>query len=551
MNNKFTEQCQPMARWRAALYIRLSKEDGDKSESYSVTSQREILKEYLKLHPDIELYDTYIDDGWSGTNFERPDFQRMMNDIYAGNCNCVIVKDLSRFGRNYTDSGYYLDDVFVKLQIRFIALNNGIDSFSDNMNAATRCISIGVQNVINESLAATTSVNVRGTLNVSRAQGKFIGSFATYGYAKSPEDHHKLIIDEEAAAIVRQIFDWFLSGMSILGIVKELNETGIPNPSTYKKMKGMNYRHTYSARNEHFWSDASVRRVLKNRMYVGDMVQGKNTTISYKINKCRPIPEKDWIIVEGTHEPIIDRETFDMVQSLFKRPSRKPPKKKEVDLFSGFVYCADCMRSMNKHTNVHSYGTYRYYKCVTARKLNKSACTNHSIRIDKLEKAVLVTVQKMIETATELSDILLRIESSPKRKTETSHLESSLSTYQKEREKELKMQMDLYPDWKNGYLSKEEYLALKTEIAQRIELLDEKITSLKATIDKYKTGMHDDNNFISTFKKYGNIEKLTRPILLELVDKILVHEDKQIEVCFKFQDAYLEVVEYIESNDVS
>ena len=277
--------------WRAALYIRLSKEDGDKGESNSVTSQREILKEFLKLHPDIELYDIYVDDGWSGTNFDRPDFARMMEDIYSGNVNCVIVKDLSRFGRNYTDSGNYLDNVFVRLRVRFIALNNGVDTASNNMNAATQCISVGVTNVINESVAATTSVNVRGTLNVNRAQGKFIGSFPTYGYLKDPNDHHKLIIDEEVAPVIRSIFERFIAGKSIIGIAKELNEEGIPNPSMYKKMKGFNYKHPVGKSNDGLWPDSSVRRILRNEMYIGNMVQGKNTTISSKIKQCRPIPK--------------------------------------------------------------------------------------------------------------------------------------------------------------------------------------------------------------------------------------------------------------------
>ena len=230
----YLEQPQrELKTWKAALYIRLSREDGDKSESYSITSQREILKEYLKLHPDIEAHDFYVDDGWSGTNFERPGFVRMMEDIYAGTVNCVVVKDLSRFGRNYTDAGNYLDNVFVRLKVRFIALNNGIDTASNSMNAATQCISVGVTNVINESLAATTSVNVRGTLNVNRAQGKFIGSFPTYGYLKDPNDHHQLIIDEETAPVIRMIFYRFIAGQSIIGIAKALNDEGIPNPSMH------------------------------------------------------------------------------------------------------------------------------------------------------------------------------------------------------------------------------------------------------------------------------------------------------------------------------
>ena len=256
--------------WKAALYIRLSREDGDKVESNSITSQREILKEYLKLHPDIELHDFYIDDGWSGTNFDRPGFIRMMEDIYSGDVNCVIVKDLSRFGRNYTDAGNYLDNIFVRLQIRFIALNNGIDTATNNMNAATRCITVGVQNVINESLAATTSVNVRGTLNVNREQGKFIGSFASYGYMKDPNDHHKLIIDPETAPVVRMIFEKFIDGCSIIGIAKELNEMGIPNPTAYKKLKGFNYKHPAGKKLDGLWPDSCFATLAerKTRFYI-------------------------------------------------------------------------------------------------------------------------------------------------------------------------------------------------------------------------------------------------------------------------------------------
>ena len=382
--------------WRAALYIRLSKEDGDKGESNSVTSQREILKEFLKLHPDIEIYDFYVDDGWSGTNFDRPEFTRMMEDVYSGNVNCVIVKDLSRFGRNYSDSGNYIDRIFVKYRIRFIALNNGVDTASNNMNAATQCISVGVTNVINESIAATTSVNVRGTLNVNRAQGKFIGSFAAYGYLKDPNDHHKLIVDEEVAPVIRSIFERFIAGKSIIGIAKELNEEGIPNPSMYKKLKGFNYKHPVGRSNDGLWPDSSVRRILKNEMYIGNMVQGKNTTYSYKIKQCRAIPKDEWIVVEDTHEPIVSKEIFEKAQSLFNKSIRVAPQKKEVDLFSGFVKCADCFRAMHKKTNTHTYGTYHYYRCATARKMKKSACGNHTIRIDHLEEAVLATIQHIV-----------------------------------------------------------------------------------------------------------------------------------------------------------
>jgi len=535
-------------QWKAALYIRLSKEDGDKGESNSITSQREILKEFLKLHPDIELYDIYVDDGFTGTNFDRPDFSRMMEDIYSGNVNCVIVKDLSRFGRNYTESGNYLDNVFVRLRIRFIALNNGVDTATNNMNAATQCISVGVTNVINESVAATTSVNVRGTLNVNRAQGKFIGSFPTYGYLKDPNDHHKLIIDEEAAPIIRSIFERFVAGRSIIGIAKELNEEGIPNPSMYKKLKGFNYKHPVGKNNDGLWPDSSVRRILRNEMYIGNMVQGKNTTISYKIKQCRAIPKEDWIIVENTHEAIVSKEIFEKAQSLFNKNIRVAPQKKEVDLFSGFVRCADCHRAMNKKTNVHSYGTYHYYRCATARKMKKSACGNHTIRIDKLEEAVLTVIQNMVNVAIEMDDILKKINSCSERRKESEHLKKAIETQTAEREKCKRMLVDLYPDWKNGIITREEYMMLKQNITEKIETLDEMIANILKTAKNYEEGVDAENEFVSHFKKYGKIKALTRKLLLELIDEILVHEGGNITIKFKFDDAYKEALEYIEIN---
>lgn len=538
----------PNKVWKTALYLRLSRDDGTEAESNSIASQREILKEYIKRYPDMEIYDIYVDDGYSGTNFDRPDFNRMMDDIYAGRVNCVLVKDLSRFARNYTEGGIYLDKTFVKLGVRFIALNNQIDIGIGGINSFNQLVQIGVTNIMNESQAANTSVNVRGTLNLRRQQGKFIGSFPTYGYLKDPDDNHHLIVDEETAPIVRMIFERFIGGESIIGITKDLNEMGIPNPSMYKKQKGFNYRHPCGRSNDGLWPDSSVRRILQNRMYVGDMVQGRNTTYSYKIKQCRAIPKDEWIIVEGTHEPIISQETFDHAQALFNKSIRKSPKKKNVDLFSGLVRCADCKRVMNKKTNQHTYGTYHYYRCVTARKLKKSACTNHTIRIDKLEQAVLLTIQNMINTATTMSELLTQINNHSARKKESSHIEKALKSQVSEREKLVSMIADLYPDWKSGVITVDEYQMLKERLNERLRIADEKIASLNKSAEQFQDGITEENEFVARFKKYGNIESLTRPLLTELVQEIFVHEGGDIEVVFKFQDAYAEVVEYIELN---
>lgn len=531
--------------WKAALYIRLSREDEDcTGESNSITSQRQLLLAFLAQHPDMELYDIYADDGFSGTSFDRPDFRRMIRDIEDGKVSCVIVKDLSRFGRNASKTGYYLDEYFVLNGIRFIAVQNYIDTAaSGQSNAATNCITLGITNVINESYAAQTSVSVRSTLNLERKQGKFIGSFACYGYRKDPDDHHRLIIDEPAAEIVRQIFDWFLGGKSILGIAKQLNAMGIPNPSAYKQQNGLNYRQ--AQRSDGLWPDSSVRRILQNRMYIGDMIQGKNQKLSFKHRMIRAMPQEDWIVVEGTHEPIIDREVFEKAQALFNRQIRKSPHRDEVDLFAGLVRCADCGRRMTKKTNVHPYGTYSYYRCTTSVKMNASACSPHSIRIDKLEQAVLVTLQTMIATVIEMSKLLEVVRENSRHRMEHSRLESALEAACARKEKLLLAQADLYPDWKSGILEREEYLRLKSRLAEQVNAAEQNIAAIERSISELHPGQAGDSDFLTVFKKYGNIRALTRPMLLELVEEILVHEKGCIEVHFKYRDAFREMQNYL------
>ena len=524
--------------WRAALYIRLSKEDLEKkNESVSVTNQREILLEYLRQHPEMELFDIYIDDGFTGTDFDRPGFTRLKADIESGLVNCVIVKDLNRFGRNYTVGGDLIDNYFARKNVRFIALNNGVDTADDHMNAATRCISIGVTNVINESYSAMTSVSIRGTLNNHRKQGKFIGAFACYGYRKNPDDNHRLMIDEEAAEVVRTIYQKFIGGMSLIGITKELNALGIPNPTLYKQQKGFNF-HARDGKNDGLWCDRTVRRILQNQMYIGNMVQGVNKTVSYKVHECKAVPKEDWIVVEHTHEPVIDKETFDKAQSLFNRHIRSSPVTKQTDLFAGLVRCADCGAVMSKKTNKLPYGTYRYYKCSTKRKQGR--CTNHTIRIDKLEQVVLTYLQKMIDLAVEYDRVMAQLQNS-RNVSESGSLQRALEDRQREREKCLKAMLDLYPDWKANLITQEEYRLLKANLSDKIAKLDEMIEKL--TQSQNETA-GQENAFVEHFKQYKNIDRLTRPMLVELIDSISVYEDNRITIKVRFLDALEQVLTF-------
>ena len=536
MDFRNNRQPEPDRRiWKAAFYIRLSKEDFDRgqTESESISNQREILTGVLKLHPDIVLADTYVDDGVSGTTYDRPSFLRLKQDIDSGKIDCVMVKDLSRLGRNYSESGDLIDNYFAQKGVRFISFNNGIDTAGDGMNAATRCISIGVTNVINESYAASTSVNIRGTLNNHRLQGKFIGAFASYGYKKAPDDRHRLIVDDEAADIVRMIFHEYLRGSSILGIVKKLNALGIPNPTRYKQLHGFNF--AQNSKNDGLWCERTVRRMLENEMYIGNMVQGYNTKINYKIHKCRSLPKSERIIVTGTHEPLVSKEVFWQARELLRRNLRGSKRGGNPDLFSGMIFCADCGHVMSKKTNKHSYGVYQYYKCTTKQ------CTNHTVRIDMLESAVLSYLKGIIDFAADYEHIARQLRQS--RKTaEYDYLKSNLASQKKEREECILMIDNLYPTWQQGLLTQNEFLRQKEKLNQKLAALDEKIEMLEQSRQESANAETNDG-IAGHFLKHRNIDRLTRPILLEFIDKIYAHDDGSVTVRLKCKDVFEELLQ--------
>ena len=537
---------QTFKRWSAALYIRLSREDGDKLESESVISQKAILQDFLCKQEDIDVYETYIDDGWSGTNFNRPQFIKMMDDINNHKINCVIVKDLSRFGRNYIDSGLYLEKIFPSLGLRFISINDFIDNVKQP-NSMNNLV-VAFKNVINDEYCRDISNKIRSALTSRRKQGKFIGSFATYGYLKDPYDHNKLIVDEEISNVIVDIFDWYINGMSIIGITKRLNEIGILNPSSYKVSKGFNYKHPSRAKNDTLWTDSSVRRILKNRMYTGVMVQGKNTVVSYKIDICKPIKEEDWICVADTHEAIISQEKFEKVQSLMLRDSRTSVKSNTVSLFSGFIKCADCLRAMNKKVNRHSYGEYTYYVCSTFKKTNNGECTKHTIRLDRLEEAVLKTIQLQIDLAVTMDDLLEKIKSKSTINNELAHYEKLITQKLAEKNKIQNIMLDLYPDWKNGDITKEEYVRLKNKFEKQLLDIDVSISKIEESVKNCNNDVMNSNEFIQNFIKHKNITSLTRDVLIELVENIYVHEGGSITIKFKFNDSYKNAIEFIRNN---
>lgn len=529
--------------WKPALYVRLSREDGDREESDSIANQRDMLAEFAAAQDDLAAPAFYTDDGYTGTDFDRPGFRRMMDDLRAGTVNCVIVKDLSRFGRNYVGVGEYLEQVFPLLDVRFISINDRVDSFLDPRSVNN--LVVPFKNIINDEYCRDISNKVRASLDLKRRQGKFIGSFASYGYRKDPADHSRLLVDGQAAAVVRDIFDWFVGGMSVLGIAKRLNEMGVPNPSVYKRRQGMNYRHPASDKLDGLWPDSSVRRILRNRLYTGTMVQGKNRIKSYKLHVSEAVPEADWIEVAATHEAIIPAELFERAQALFTRDTRTAPAQKEVYLFSGFLRCADCGRAMHRKTISQPYGDYHYYICSTFKKQHSGACTKHTIRSDRLEQAVLEALRHQIALAVEMDELVAEINRSSTRGHNAKRLLDERAQLEAEREHVEQMKLSLYPDWKAGDISREEYHQLKTQFEQRQAGLDGRIAAVQARIDEVQNGVDETNSFLTQFVQYRSLQKLTREAVVELIDMIYVHEGGGITIRFKFSDAYAAAKEYI------
>lgn len=523
--------------FKAAFYIRLSIADGDKPESDSVVNQRKILENYIAAQPDIELVDYYVDDGYSGANFERPAFLRMMADIYSGKVTCVIVKDSSRFGRNASESGRYIGDIFPRLRVRFIAVNDLIDS-GKAQSIASDFLNISMRGMMNEYYVAASSESIRSTLNMERRKGDFIGSFAKFGYKKDPSDHHKLVIDEPAAEVVRMIYSLYLNGVGIRGIVRHLNERGIPNPSTYKRTQGLNFK-ARTVGDSSLWCDKTVRRILRDEMYIGTMVQGKNQKINYKSKAIRSCAPDEWIRVEGTHDPIVDKADFDRVQKMLQTGVKGAVQNGSIDLFAGLLKCADCGHALIKKTNHNPDKTYVYYRCSSHCKC-KTACTAHTIRYERLYYCVLYCIQQMVDAAVDADEVLRQMKDK-KSSAADEGLKKQLEIQEEKLEKALSRMADLYPDFKDGIINADQYRINKEKYEQAQRDLTQSIKKLKASLGQADDDTAVTNDFIEHFKKCGNIKNLTRPIMTELIDRIAVHNDGTLDIAFNFCDAFPDI----------
>lgn len=533
------------ATWRVAVYIRLSREDGNE-ESESVTNQKKILKEFLEDYFDGEyaIVDYYVDDGLSGTNDTRADFMRMVQDIEQGKVSCVVCKTLSRAFRNYSDQGYYLEYYFPQKNVRFISTGDPKIDTHLNPEVITG-LEVPITGLMNDRFAARTSSDIRRTFNTKRRNGEFIGAFPPYGYLKSPDNKNKLILDEDIVPIKRDILHWIVNeGMSLSGTAKRLNELGILNPTAYKQSKGWKYCNPKSKENDGLWTGSTVRRMILDKVNLGHMVQGKQRVVSYKIQDKITVPESEWFVKENTHEPTFTQEEYDTLARLLERDTRSPNGKRVVHMFAGFLKCKDCGKALHRKTAKDRV----YYACRTYTEKSKDKCTKHSIRLDLLEKAVLAAIQAQITLIDSLSEIVDEINHAPVIDTQSKRIEKMLKEKQQDLEKLRRLSDSLYIDWKSGDINHEDYRRMKARFEEQISQTENTLLNLAEEQRRIGQGVDTSNPVFLDFLKHKNISKLDRSLLVELVDTIYVHEEKEITILFRFQDELKNILEFVETN---
>ena len=530
--------------WRIAVYIRLSREDGN-GESESVVNQKKILREYLEERFDgrYEIVDDYVDDGLTGTDDARADFMRLVQDIENGKITCVLCKTLARAFRNYSDQGYYLEYYFPQKNIRFISMGDpAIDTFK-NPDAITG-LEVPITGLMNDRYAGRTSNDVRRTLDMKRRRGEFIGSFPPYGYLKDPGNKNHLIPDPDILPVKQAILGWILhDGMSLNGVARTLNELGIPNPTAYKRRLGWTYCNPKAKENDGLWVGTTVRRMLLDRVNLGHMVQGRQRVVSYKVHDRVAVPEEEWFVVENTHEATFSQEEYDRLADLFQRNTRAPNGKRTVHLFSGFLRCADCNKALQRAT---PKGVV-YYCCRTYREKSKTKCSKHTIREEQIAAAVLAAVTLQIALLDSLEEMVEEIRASAEVDAQAQRIEKMLGDKRRERDRARFLSDGLYADWKTGEITGDAYQRMKIKYQEQMEQLAGAIEKLTEEQRRLATTAGAESAAFADFLKRRNVRTLDRNLLLALVDMVFVHENKEITIQFALEDGWARALGLMEN----
>ena len=533
MYNTLPISNQKTKSFRVGLYMRLSREDGDKEESSSVTNQREILKRYVSEQENFFIVKEYVDDGWTGTNFDRPKFKEMIADIEAGIIDTVITKDLSRLGRERLGVGHYTEIYFPEHNVRYIALLDNIDTYMDaGMNDMAP-----FKGVINDMYVRDISKKIRSSLIERKKAGNFLGVTAPYGYKKDPNNKFHLVINEKEAEVVKRVFRLYLEGNGLTKIAQILTKDGVPVPGESRNIGKTRKTALYSS-----WKQTTIRRILDNRVYLGELVQFKRRKINYKSKRRITVPEEERYICKGTHEAIIDEEDFDTVQNILKKNKSFKGTKHDY-LFKGLLYCAECGARLNiTYSNyaLKKYGEYRYTTiCYSYSRLYSDICTRHSNSIPELEEVLIKHIKEvcsryikenlqdeLISMAKKQKQLELKQISNEKRLETLEQKIADIGLYIK----------NLYMDKAKGVVSENDYISLVSDFTKDRDNLIKEKEELITIINNQKPQIDETAKIEKLAKEFISLEKPTKQLLNELIEKITISENKEINIYFKFNE---------------
>lgn len=517
--------------YKVGIYLRLSREDEQKGESGSISNQRDIIHKYIREN-NLLYIDEYVDDGVSGTTFEREGFNKLIEDIEAKRINMVITKDLSRFGRNEGQQLRYLD-YFCEKNIRYVAILDNVDTF-DEYNTSNEMIPI--QCFFNEKHVRDTSKKMKASVYNKRSQGNFLGKTAPFGYKKDPNNKYKLIIDEEASQVVKRIFDLFVSGKGICEISRILTDEKVPIPTEHKGLKSGHMSTAYGV-----WNNRTISDMLTLPTYVGDLTQGRSKKPSYKSKKRVRVKREDWIICENKCPAIIDRETFNLAQDIYNRNKNQGKNTQDI-LLKGFVYCKECghtigfrlqkVNTKKKGEVTRCYGNCNYW----AKHKRYDVCTPHNTKYYELEELVLNEVKKMCKKYLKANDLKNALANSDKTKKILNELEIRLKKLEAEVEFSSKKKEDLYNDKLEGIIDLDMYKRMTNRITEETITKQNEIKEIKTKIYNIKNNITDNNKkYDSVIKEYLSMKKPSVQLLSSIIDKIVIDENKNVDIYYKFK----------------
>jgi DNA invertase Pin-like site-specific DNA recombinase len=536
-------------KYKAIKYIRLSSADDkldkdgrkiEKNESDSVTNQRKMIDEWLKNHPEIEIVAEKVDDGWSGLLFDRPAFKEMMEEIEAGRVNCCVCKDLSRLGREYIETGRYLRRIFPAYGVRFIAINDNIDTLNDSGDDLT----VSLKSILNDAYCRDISIKTRSALDVKRSDGEYVGACPVYGYRKSDDNKNVLAIDEYPASIVRDVFTMKIGGYSAARIADSLNELGVLSPMEYKKDRGLPHpKGNYCDKDGAKWSAHTVIRILNDETYAGTLIQGKSGTPNYKLKELRRKPEYEWHRRENAHPAIVRKADFELVQRLMQLDTRTSPNGDSVYVFSGLLICGCCGNRMIRKSAPGNGKRYYNFWCPTTK---KGGCT-HSVMMkeDELTVCVLDSVKAHIRNVASLETLLSNLDSETIGRELAAKLTEQVDENERRLDKIRDFKAGLFENMIGGNLSKEEHKALKAKYTADADILAAANERLRREIDDALSCKHERLAWLEHFKQFANLDVIDRKTAAILIKCIKIVGKREIEIEFNYQAEYDTALELI------